>query len=129
MEQELLDIKRSLEIIKSDIDLIKDSLNIRYYNIKKPSIYKMGLCVSKITGVSYKKIHSKRQDRNVIVPRQLICYIARTEYSYTLAAIARHFGKNHGTIHYAVTNMGGLIETDEGVRSFYKKSLELIRNS
>jgi chromosomal replication initiation ATPase DnaA len=68
---------------------------------------------STFPGISLKDIRSARRTANVIMPRQISMYLAKTLTNRTLPEIGRRTGgRDHTTVLYAVRKIEKLIQTD-----------------
>ena len=62
-------------------------------------------------------ILKKTRKKEVVVPRQIIMYLLRTELNYSFPSIGRRLGgKDHTTVMYAVTKIENALEKNEQLR-------------
>ena len=123
-------LQKEIEAVKKDIIILKGSSNLLFINneIHRPTPREIAKCVCEVTGVPYAQIHSKRQTRRVVIPRQIISCIARWEYYYTTIAIAKYFKHGHATVLYSTKTMNNLIQTDESIAKLYDQCLVLVKS-
>lgn len=72
--------------------------------------------VCRSLNVSCEAIHSKRQQRCLVFPRQAIMYYARLLTKMSWSEIACYFGKDHATAIHAYKAIHNIIETDKNLR-------------
>jgi len=70
-----------------------------------------------------KVLNSKSRTARVAEARQVAMYLIRTLTDHSLVEIASDFGKDHGTVIYAVKKIKGRLETSSSL----KNTIELIR--
>jgi len=69
------------------------------------------------------KIKSTSRKRELVVPRQMFCYITRFNMpNVTLKEIGKYLGnRDHSTVIHGIRTAGDLIETDKQFREEYEK--------
>lgn len=80
---------------------------------KPPKIRHIAEAVSKFYGVTLIDIVSERRTANVMRPRQVLCYLARTMTTRSYVEIGKIMGdRDHTTIMHAYLKIEALIKTD-----------------
>ncbi len=82
---------------------------------RPPTIDEIQACVSKHFDLQLADMLSPRRARNIVRPRQIAIYLAKTLTSRSLPEIGRKFDRDHTTVIHAVRRIQGLRETDKGV--------------
>lgn len=122
LEGALNKIKTHLEIYQQapNLDLITKILaenidNSRFKNLNTPKIIKV---VCDFFGVEKKDILSKRRNKELVYPRQIIMYLLRGELNYSYPKIGKELGgKDHTTIIHGVGKIEKLVKRDSRLQN------------
>ncbi|MDF1853318.1 MAG: chromosomal replication initiator protein DnaA [Verrucomicrobiales bacterium] len=114
MNEEPLEVSAVPEIL-SDICGDSEESNVGIEEIKKAVAEHYDLEVAVLNG--------KRRTARVAEARQVAMYLIRTMTDFSLVEIASSFGKDHGTVIYAVKKVKSKCETSSSLKS----TVELIR--
>jgi chromosomal replication initiator protein len=109
------------------LDVAKDYLKELFDSQRKMiTIEKIQETVAEFFKLSLYDLKSQRRLKNLVIPRQIAMYLARTLTDYSLTAIADEFGgKDHTTVLHACKKIKACMETD----SYFKNTIEKIINS
>jgi len=88
-----------------------------------PSIRRIIVTVAKAYEVSPIDIVSARRTHDVVPPRHVAMYLAKTTTLRSLPDIGRRFGKDHTTVHYAVRKTAACMAVDDA----FKAKVEALR--
>ncbi|WP_394072640.1 helix-turn-helix domain-containing protein [Roseixanthobacter glucoisosaccharinicivorans] len=114
---------RIIEIAEAAVGLPRDWLNLDDPE-RGPSVARITGIVSRYFGISRCDIVSQRRTANVVKPRQIAMYLAKTLTPRSLPDIGRRFGgRDHTTVLHAVRKIDGLIKTD----ALLRKQIEMLR--
>jgi chromosomal replication initiator protein len=85
---------------------------------KKDSISDIEKVVCDYFGVKCELLHSKSRKREIVKPRQIICYMIRKHYpnENSLCAIGDYFDQDHTTILHSCNTVQDLIDYDHDYR-------------
>jgi chromosomal replication initiator protein len=93
--------------------------DILAYNSKQINVAEIKRAVAEKWGVPVADMDSERRQKQVVVPRQVAMYVAKSLTSKSLPEIGRLFGgRNHATVIHAVRKVKEMLATDprlEGV--------------
>jgi chromosomal replication initiation ATPase DnaA len=96
---------------------IRDAAKVRA-TVTYPSVRKIIFAVAKAFGVTPIDMMSHRRTYDVVMPRQVAMYIAKTTTLRSLPDIGRQFGgKDHSTILHAVRKIAALMAVDNSFRA------------
>ncbi|BEV47321.1 helix-turn-helix domain-containing protein [Afipia carboxidovorans] len=97
---------------------------------RHPSIHLIQEVVAGFYGVTRNDLLSVRRTANVVRPRQVAMYLAKTMTLRSLPFIGKHFGgRDHTTALHAVKKIGVLIETDKSLRAQVETIKSTIREA
>lgn len=84
----------------------------------KSSVRRIQVITANYYGVTLNDILSRRRAANVVLPRQVAMYVAKTLTPLSLPQIGRQFAnRDHTTIWHGVEKISGLLAKDEQLRS------------
>ena len=85
--------------------------------INQPIItYKLNMLCEKVCNIyniTEAQLKGINRRRDIVVPRQLMCYIMRRNFKMGYSAIATYFNKNHATIIHAERSIENLTSYDK----------------
>ncbi len=112
-----IDIALAQEVIEGIDDKEKKIITLRHILEKTAEFFHLGVA----------DLTSKKRVKNILVPRQIVMYLAREMTDGSLTSIAHDFGgKDHTTVMHAYKKIKKLVETDEYIHDIVervKKSL------
>ncbi len=80
-----------------------------------PRVSEIKRAVSKHYGVAVLDMMSERRTKDLVIPRQVAIYLAKTLTLKSLPTIGRQFRRDHTTILHAVRRVERSIKTDVGL--------------
>ena len=102
-------VKARMVALKKEMDILRDKyafLEETVEDLKRPKIELVQRVVCKYYGVSKIDIVSARRTANLVRPRQMAMYLAKTLTTKALGTIGQHFGgRDHTTVLHAVRKM------------------------
>lgn len=99
--------------------------NANIYNYNAHAIVKL---VSNYFSVGMEDLKSRKRDRELVFPRQVIFYFLHKKTRFTLKAMAELFGLDHATALYGIKNITNLNEYDKEVKEYISDLDGLIDN-
>ncbi len=121
LEGVLITLLAQSTILKKDLDLeltkqvIKNSLHTIDTDVSIDYIQKV---VAEYYSVSLEELKDKTRKQEIVLPRQIAMYLAKSYTSLSLKQIGFNFGKrDHSTVIHAISCIVELIKTDKKVRN------------
>lgn len=72
--------------------------------------------ITKKFGIFEEELFSKKRDREIVEPRQLITYMIKKETELSLAQIGMIINRDHATVLHSVKAWNNLLDTEQPIR-------------
>jgi hypothetical protein len=80
-----------------------------------------------VCGISKDAFYSDKRGRNIVLARQLFCYIARVKLGHKLVPISMFIERDHTTVIHAVKTISNLLSVnDQEVQTLYLSIIDAI---